>query len=104
MKISLLLPSGAVEHSLDDGTYLVGGGYNDSLRVRGVAPRLAELRIQGERAFVTPRVELLIDGVATLAGVERLLLPAERLVLAQGYELRRLPSTEARAPEGTAAV
>lgn len=88
MKLVIEIGGEATEVELGDGSWPLGGGADDAVVVPGVAPGAFELRVEGDRLMVRGAAPFAVDGVLSPAGVARLLLTGERVVLAEDVFLR----------------
>ncbi|HSP77508.1 MAG TPA: FHA domain-containing protein [Myxococcaceae bacterium] len=90
---------------LPEGTWLLGGGEEDSIRLEGLPPGLLTLRIEGERLLVESTRSYTVEGMQVAPGAPRLLLPGERVGLPEQMSLRVLePEGEGERQVGTLAV
>ncbi len=104
MDFEITLAGEATALDLADGLVTVGGGENDGVRIEGLPPALLRLSIDGERATLTARETVELDGALFPPEVPRLLLPGESVRLPNGGELRRVAKAEARKQLVTAMV
>lgn len=89
-----IIRNGTTERvELPEGTSLLGGGSDDSLRIEGLPPASLELRRDGARLLLRARQTVDIDGLPFPAEVLRLVLPGELIEVANGLRVR-LPGSE----------
>ncbi len=87
---------------LAPGRHSVGRSVSAAIRVDSAKAQVGDLWVAEDRAVFRPRESVEIDGVLSPKGVDRLLLPGERLALAKDVYLRlALPRTS---PQATAAL
>jgi hypothetical protein len=90
---------------LSEGTWQLGGGAEDSIRLEGLPPGLLTLRIEQGRLMVEASRSYAVGGVRVPAGVPRMVLPGERVGLAEDMSLEVLePEGEGGRQVGTVAV
>ena len=88
------------ELELQPGTWTVGGGEDDGVRFRGLPPRLLELDLAGHRVWVRCNHPRPVGRAVLERGVQRWLLPGERIRLSRRVFLwvesqDEVPSTRA---------
>lgn len=71
------------ELELQPGTWTVGGGEDDGVRFPGLSPRLLELDLAEDRAWVRCHRPLPVGRAPLAPGVHRWLLPGERVRLSR---------------------
>ena len=80
---------------LQPGTWTVGGAEDDGVRFPGLPPRLLEIDVEADRAWVCCARPLRVGRAVLEAGLRRWLLPGEALRLSREAEIRITPPTEA---------
>jgi len=80
---------------LQPGTWTVGGAEDDGVRFPGLPPRLLEIDVEADRAWVRCARPLRVGRAVLEAGLRRWLLPGEALRLSREAEIRITPPTEA---------
>jgi hypothetical protein len=88
MKVDIIQRGDSHELELPDGVMSVGGAPEDGVRIEGLPPHLLDLRIDQGRVTLCPRETLSVDDVLVPRNVPRLLMPGERVSLADEVELR----------------
>ena len=71
------------ELELQPGTWTVGGGEDDGVRFRGLPPRLLELDLAADRVWVRCHRPCPVGRAPLEPGVDRWLLPGERIRLSR---------------------
>ena len=92
MKLEIVLQGESSEVELGNGNYTVGGSAGDGLRVPGLCAAQYEIRIEGERLMICSPEPFPVDDLLSPGGGPRLILPDERIGLAEGVTLRVLAS------------
>ena len=80
---------------LEPGTWTVGGAEDDGIRFLGLPPRLLELDVEPDRAWVRCARPLRVGRAVLEASIRRWLLPGEAVRLSREAEIRIAPPTEA---------
>jgi hypothetical protein len=89
------------ELELQPGTWTVGGAEDDGIRFPGLPPRLLELDLDSNRAWVRCARPLRVGRAVLETGVRRWLLPGELVRLSRRAQLRIVTLAE---PAGTLAL
>jgi pSer/pThr/pTyr-binding forkhead associated (FHA) protein len=84
----------ASELELQPGTWTLGGAEDDGIRFPGLPPRLLELDLSPDRAWVACTRALPVGRAVLRPGVRRWLLPGERVRLSREAQLRLEPPSE----------
>ena len=103
MKLDIAQRGESTEVEVPEGRISVGGDSKDGIRIEGLAAHLLDLTVCGARVTLCPRETLCVNDVLVPRGVPRLLLPGERVALAEDVELRVIAPQPPPLP-GTAAV
>jgi type III secretion system (T3SS) inner membrane Yop/YscD-like protein len=82
------------ELELQPGTWTLGGAEDDGVRFPGLPPRLLELDLSPDRAWVACTRELPVGRAVLAPGVRRWLLPGERIRLSREARLWLEPPSE----------
>jgi len=80
---------------LQPGTWTVGGAEDDGIRFPGLPPRLLELDVEPDRAWVRSARPLRVGRAVLEAGIRRWVLPGEALRLSRDAEIRIAEPAEA---------
>jgi hypothetical protein len=83
------------ELELQPGTWTIGGAEEDGVRFPGLPPRLLELEVEMERAWVRCARPLRVGRAVLESNVRRWLLPGEAVRLSRVAEIRIAPPAEA---------
>lgn len=103
MRIDIEQDGVVVEAELRDGTFSLGSGARDHVRVSAVPPSSLRLSVAEGRLIVSSSRGLTIGGAPLAARVPRLVLPGEWIHLSRSVRVRR-GADEGAGPSATQAV